>query len=280
MTAPTMTRPDLTTALGRPDALDALDRRDALDPESPLPGSRHLRLADLAAAVGRVQAPLPTELAASRPATGGGLTVLFQAELRAALRAGELERAEEAALALWRRHGHVDPVYALVETLLDQLARERAAGLVSLLEERLAIASAERLVARLHRRTPTPAGEGVVLLVTPTAARRSDSASIALRALAHVVEEAGHPAVVIGDLGGLDLLELATTAGVVGVVWHVSALIQRRELAAMVTAVRAAAPDVRLLVCGPAPARAVPGVDLVTADVAHLVAALTEEAAS
>lgn len=200
MTAPALPLDDL-----RPDHLALVRSGTGLDPEASGQLSARRRLAELVGAVERSRAPLPAALAAP-----GGLAVLHQADLRAALRTGELGRAEDAALALWRRQG-LTRVHAVVESLLAVVAKERAAGLTGLVDERLALATAERLVARLHARTPLPAREGLVVVV----ADGWGAATVVARARAHQVEEAGWPSIVVGRS---DAALLAATEGVLHVV--------------------------------------------------------------
>lgn len=189
----------------RADHLALVAPEPCIDLEGPgrLPASR--RLAELVGAVERSRAPRPPGLSGT-----GGLAVLHQAELRSALRSGELGRCEDAAAALWRRHG-LARVYGLVEGLLGAVAGERAAGVTGLVEERLAHATAERLVARLHARTPVPRRAGVVVVVTSGAG----AAAVMGRARAHQVEDAGWAAVLSGTE---DAVLMAPSEGVLRVV--------------------------------------------------------------
>lgn len=180
-----MTAPARPVGGPRPDHLALVTPEPSIDPEAPgsIPAQR--RLAELVGAVERSRAPRPSGLSGA-----GGLAVLYQAELRSALRAGELGRCEDAATALWRGYG-LARVYGLVETVLGVVAKERAAGLTGLVDERLALATAERLVARLHARTPLPQRPGLVVVVAETGA----AAAVIGRARVHEVEEAGWAAV-------------------------------------------------------------------------------------
>lgn len=74
------------------------------------------RLKLLTAAVERTRHTPPRT---DRATGANGLTVLFAAELRTALRAGDLDRATEAATALWRRGRSLDRVYAVVYSVID-----------------------------------------------------------------------------------------------------------------------------------------------------------------
>lgn len=178
----------------------------SLDPESPQRLPAPLRLAALVGAVERTRAPLPV-----RPSGVNGLAVLHQADLRLALRTGELERAEEAAVAVWRRHG-LARVHSLVEALLREVSTERTGEVVTLLDEHLVLATADRLVARLHCRSATPRGERVVVVV---ASGGVGSQAVLGRARAHQVEHAGWPAVVVPPR---EAMQLQGDARVVAVV--------------------------------------------------------------
>lgn len=164
----------------------SLARVIALDPEGPGRLAAPHRLAALVAAVERGRAPVPDRL------TGvNGLAVLHQAELRSALRSGALQQAEDAAVALWRRHG-LARVHSLVEAVLRAVSVERADGTVDLVAERLVLATADRLVARLHARSAEPCGDLVVVVATDG----FGPAGVIGRARAHQLEDAGWAAVV------------------------------------------------------------------------------------
>jgi hypothetical protein len=67
------------------------------------------------------------------------------------------------------------------------VSAERTEGVIGLVDERLVLTTADRLVARLHQRSPEPRGDLVVVV----AADGFGPAAVVGRARAHQVEDAG-----------------------------------------------------------------------------------------
>jgi DNA-binding CsgD family transcriptional regulator len=92
---------------------------------------------------------------------------------------------------------------------------------------------------------------------------------LALQSLAHRLADAGHATDVVGELPAAELARVARDASAVVLSLHV----QAPDLNALLSSVRAAAPQALLVVGGPA-APSVAQADLVTQDVSELVTAV------
>lgn len=233
-----------------------------VDLTSPLPQQRGLR--ELAEQVRRTR-PSEQPPAPQRPLDA--MAALFEAELRQALQAGDAARATEAAAALWRRTGDLTRGHAALARVLADVGAAWAAGAGSVRDEHRCTAAATAVIGRLRAATPAapPSPLGPVLLATPPGERHV----LALDALAHVLEAAGHPVDVLGDLPAGELVRAAAGARAVVLSVH------RRDpsLPGLLSRLRAAAPQALLVVGGPA-ARGCTGADLLTSDTGALLAAL------
>jgi len=217
--------------------------------------------------VDQVRRTLPAGSAPAPHRPPDALAALFEAELRQALRAGDASRATEAASALWRRTGDLSRSHAALSRVLADAGSAWAAGSGSVVEERRCTAAATAVLARLRAATPVagPSPLGPVLLATPPGERHV----LALDALAHVLDVAGHPVDVLGDLPRDELVRAAAGARAVALSVH------RRDpsLPGLLSRLRAVAPQALLVVGGPA-SRGCTGADLLTSDPAVLLAAL------
>jgi hypothetical protein len=126
---------------------------------------------------------------------------------------------------------------------------------------------------RLRATSSADADGPLVLLVVPA----GDRHTLALTALAHQLQEAGHRTLVAEDLPRPELLDLLAEQRVAAVV--VSAHVPLAAVAARQLAVdvRAASPTTLVAVGGPGAPRAARGLDLISDDPAELLALLTAE---
>ena len=201
--------------------------------------------------------------AAQRPASDA-MASLFDAELRLGLEAGDTVRATEAALALWRRSGDLLRCHVVLSRVLTHVAEACADGVLPVATANRAWTSAAGVVTALRSRTPPGTGPRVVL-----AAVEDDHHVLGLESLAHLLDDAGYRADVVG---ALPVHELAiVTAGAQALVLSV----HRRSVGVRqaAAAVRRAHPQLLVAVGGPA-AQDVPEADLRTSDVPALLAAL------
>lgn len=151
---------------------------------------------------------LPGSSPGAPPAAGLGanadlLTTAAQAELSRALVTDDEQRAAFAAVTLWQSTGSLLCVHQVVSDQLAAAGEGWAADYTSLaVAQRLTVAS-QRLIQRL-RPVPTHANRGTVVLACPP----GDPHTMALEAVAHLVEDLGHRAVIGGNLPWDDLAEL------------------------------------------------------------------------
>lgn len=132
------------------------------------------------------------------------LTTAAEAELARALMTDDEHRAALAADTLWRSTGSLPAVHRVISEQLTAAGAGWAAGFTSLaVAQRLTVAST-RLIERMRPLPPT-GSRGTVVLACPP----EDSHTLALHAVAHLVEDQGHRAVVGGSLPWEDLAELA-----------------------------------------------------------------------
>jgi DNA-binding CsgD family transcriptional regulator len=128
------------------------------------------------------------------------------AELARALVTDDEQRAALAAETLWRSTGSLSTVYGQIAQQLEDAGHGWAAGFTSLAVAHRLITASERLCARLRPLPLTQTrGHGAVLLAVPP----DDPHTLALHALAHLLEDRGYRAVVGGNLPWEDLAELA-----------------------------------------------------------------------
>lgn len=132
------------------------------------------------------------------------LTTAGETELVRALVIDDEQLAALAAETLWRSTGSLAAVYRVVSDQLAAAGDGWAEGFTSLAVAHRLTLAAERLVGRLRPLPPT-ATRGTVLLACPPDERHT----LGLHALAHLVEDQGHRAVVGENLPWDDLAELA-----------------------------------------------------------------------
>lgn len=194
--------------------------------------------------------------------------------LAAALRAGDASTSTLlASLVVGRRS--VAVVYQVMSDCLGELGQAWAEGRGPVLAERAATHAAQAVCEHLRTQAPAPSRCGTVVLAAPPGERHT----LALGALAHQLQEAGHQTHVVDDLPLDELCQLASEQGTAAVV--LSAHIDLAPAAArrLLAALRQAAPGVLLAGGGPGfPTTA--GADLVTDDVAVLLSELDHRASA
>lgn len=232
---------------------------------------------DVAGLPARTTAPTASSRAAGAVVSGGAavpplnpdsadqVAAAFETELRVGLQAGDAQRAYEAAASLWRRTRDLARCHRTVATVLAAAGTSWAAGQDTVRAGHRVTAAATALLTRLRALTPEPPRPAMTLLAVPP----GDGHTLALVSLAHLLEDAGHAVEVVGDLPVDELVAAARDASAVVLSVHT----QGRDLQPLMNAMRAANPDLLLVVGGPA-ASAGAGADLVTDDIAVLVAAL------
>lgn len=188
-------------------------------------------------------------MAAVAPASSDLLTTAAEAELARALITDDEPRAALAAETLWRSTGSLTSVHRVISAQLAAAGEGWSQGFTSLaVAHRLTIA-AQRLVERLRPLPERHRGRsGTVVLASPP----EDSHTVALHALAHLLEDAGYRAVLGGSMPWEDLAELAAEEDdliALGISLHadVGAATVRRGLAL----VRRACGSVPVLIGGP-----------------------------
>lgn len=226
------------------------------------PAGPGIHLAALATAVREARLPEAALPGGPRP---DALAALFEAELRLGLEAGDAARAAEAATALWRRSGDPMRSHLVLTRVLRDVGAAWAAGTCSVRTEHRVTAAAATVVARLRALTPAPTAADAVLLAVPPGERHT----LALDSLAHLLEEAGHPVDVLGELPLRELVAAATGAHAVVLSTHD----RSADLTGLLRTLRYNAPSALLVVGGASPSHAV-GADLVTTDPQRLLALL------
>lgn len=132
------------------------------------------------------------------------LSPAAETELTRALLAGDEQRATLAAETLWRSTGRLSAVHEVVSRQLAATADGWTQGSTTLAVAQRLIVASQRLLGRL-RPVPQQHLRGTVVLACPP----GDGHLLALHAVAHLVEEQGHRAVIGGSLPWEDLAELA-----------------------------------------------------------------------
>ena len=190
--------------------------------------------------------------------------------LGAALRSGEAAAGTHVAALLAARRGPA-AVYQAISDCLAELGSAWAEGRGPVLAERAATHAAQAICDRLRAQAPAPTLCGTVVLATPPGERHT----LALSALAHLLQEAGRPVHVVDDLPLEELCLLAAEPGTAAVVLSAHVDLAPAAARRLLTALRQAAPDVLLVGGGPGfPAGA--GADVVTSDLHQLQAALDQ----
>lgn len=190
--------------------------------------------------------------------------------LAAALRAGEAAASTHLASLIAARRG-VDVVYDVMSSCLRELGSAWAEGRGPVLAERAASHAAQAVCDRLRAEAPSPSLCGTVVLATPPGERHT----LALAAVAHLLQEAGRAVLVVDDLPLDELCLLAGEPGTAAVVLSAHVDLAPAAARRLLGALRQAAPEVLLVGGGPGfPATA--GADLVTSDVRLLTAELDQ----
>jgi DNA-binding CsgD family transcriptional regulator/methanogenic corrinoid protein MtbC1 len=221
-------------------------------------------------AIGRARNGLGREAAPSKKG------VLLAETFASALRAGDADASTHLAALLVRRRGAAG-VYRAISECLAELGDAWAQDRGPVLAERAATQAAMSVCDRLRAHLPAPTSRGTIVLATPPGERHT----LALGAIAHLLQEAGHPVLVVDDLPLEELAELASEPGTAAVV--LSAHVRLPVVAArrLVATLREAAPDVLVAGGGPGfPRTPSVGADLVSEDVTVLLRALEERSSA
>lgn len=193
-----------------------------------------------------------------------GMAALFEAELRLGLEAADEDRAYDAARALHRRTGDLARCHRAVARVLAGVGAAWAAGECSVAHEHRVSSAASAVLHRLRPAAPAADAPRVVLAV-PSGERHL----LALKSLAPLLRDAGYVADVVGDLPASELVVVARDAVAVVLSLHV----RSAAASGLAAAVHRAHPNCLVVVGGPA-ATPLPGVDLLTSDIAVLLTAL------
>jgi DNA-binding CsgD family transcriptional regulator len=192
--------------------------------------------------------------------------------LLGALRAGDAGSATHLAALLAQRRGTA-AVYEAMGSCLADLGTAWADGHGTVLAERTATHAAQAVGGRLLEHAPAPTRCGTVVLATPPGERHT----LALTALAHVLQNAGRPVLVVDELPVAELAQLAAQPGTVAVVLSAHLTLPAPAARRLLSTLRKAAPDVLLAAGGPGFPHSTPvGADLVTDDLEVLVRELDE----
>jgi DNA-binding NarL/FixJ family response regulator len=187
--------------------------------------------------------------------------------LTAALRAGDAVTSTHLAAVLESRAG-TPAVYRAMTGCLAGLGQEWAQGYGTVLAERAATHAAQSVCDRLRERAAAPTRIGTVVLAVPPGERHT----LALAALAHLLQSAGWPVLVVDDLPTEELAELAARPGTLAVVLSAHVTLSTASARRLLSGLREAAPDVLLAAGGAGFPRTTPfGADLVTEDPGELL---------
>jgi DNA-binding NarL/FixJ family response regulator len=189
--------------------------------------------------------------------------------LRAALIAGDAELALAYAVQLIHEVGTAQ-THAVISRSLARVASSWATGTGTVLAEHRATRAAGHVIDRLSAQAPTPAQLGTVLLAVPP----GEQHTLALEALCHQLRDAGRTANVVGELPLDELVALAEDPDVLAIVFSLHTPHQPAEVRRVLRRLKAAAPEVFLVVGGPAVrarTTAAYGADLLTQDVSDLL---------
>ena len=221
-------------------------------------------------AIGRARSGLSREAA---PTPRG---VLLAETFASALRAGDADASSHLAALLASRRGATG-VYQAISDCLSELGEAWAQGRGPVLAERAATHAAASVCDRLRTHLPAPTVTGTVVLATPPGERHT----LALSAIAHLVQETGRPVHVVDDLPLEELAELASEPDTAAVVLSAHVRLPVAAARRIIGALRAAAPDVLLVGGGLGfPRSATVGADVVTNEVPVLLHALNERSSA
>jgi DNA-binding CsgD family transcriptional regulator len=222
-------------------------------------------------------APAPQPEGPEPADTGGGthqaspLDALLEQELAVALQTGDSHAAEQLAALMGSRLGLRSMYLAMSRSLQALGSSSQGSDREQTLVECIASEASLVVCERLRSRCPQPTQAGVVLLASPP----GDRNTLALRALAHQVQDAGRRVQIVEDLPLIDLCEAVTRPDTLAVVLNLRLPMKLASLRRMVRKLRAAAPTVFLVVGGPGvPPGTQAIVDLVTDEPLEAVTAL------
>jgi DNA-binding CsgD family transcriptional regulator/methylmalonyl-CoA mutase cobalamin-binding subunit len=198
-------------------------------------------------------------------------------QLVQALETGDTSTAHALACLIWKR-SDLASAYRTMSGCLAQLASSWAAGTGSVLSEHLATRTVAEVAERLRAVTPPATRCGTVVLAVPP----GEQHTLGLTALAHLLQDAGRPVLVVDSLPTEELAELAGEPGTVAVVLSAHTLLDVPLARRLLGALRQAAPEVLLVLGGPGlPHNATSlGADLVTDDVSELLHVLDERSSA
>ncbi|MFN2537818.1 MAG: LuxR C-terminal-related transcriptional regulator [Mycobacteriales bacterium] len=193
-----------------------------------------------------------------------------------ALRAGDAAASTHLAALLATRRG-VAGVYQAISECLAELGDAWAQDRSPVLAERVATHAAMSVCDRLRANVAPPTASGTVVLATPPGERHT----LALSAVAHLLQDTGRPVLVVDDLPLDELAELAAEPGTAAVVLSAHVRLSVAAARRLVTALRSSAPDALIAGGGPGfPRTASVGADVVTDDVKVLLRALDERSSA
>jgi DNA-binding NarL/FixJ family response regulator len=190
----------------------------------------------------------------------------IQRRLAMALTDHDHTGAEALAGILWRQAGLAAAHTSLAECL-DEVAAARTDGSASTLDVHQAVASVRAVLDRLRATSTSQVSEAPVVLVAPD----GDGHTLALTALAHQLEEAGHRSLVVDDLPVEELAALLHERPVPAVVVSAHLSVPPGVLRHLIATLRAAGPQTLVVLGGPGIPRSTRGADLVTDDPAELL---------
>jgi DNA-binding CsgD family transcriptional regulator len=197
---------------------------------------------------------------------------LLEEAFARALRLGDARTGEQLAALMESRSGTA-AVYAAMSRCLADLCRLGPDGPVAVLRERTASEVSLSVCERLRGRCPDPVREGRIVLTSPP----DDRHTLALRAVGHQLERAGRPVRVLEDVPWPDVCEGLREEGTSALALSVHLPLRVAALRRLLAPVRAAAPQVLVVVGGPGgPHGAGAGAAVVTEDVDEVMTALAD----
>lgn len=196
-------------------------------------------------------------------------------QLSAALERGD-GRSAGAWAGLLEQAVGLPTVYETLRRTLAELGEAWAHGSATVLRERVATAAATTVVELLRAGTAHPdSSAGTVVLAAPA----GDRHALGLLVLAHLLEQAGHRTLVVGDLPLDELLALVARPDTIAVVLSAHNPVDTLGLRTLVESLRRAAPTTKVVVGGPGLPTGTTfarmcGADLVSSDPVQLLALL------
>jgi len=142
------------------------------------------------------------------------------------------------------------------------------------LRTRLMAGTAATVLDRLHPGADLPTEERLTVVATP----HGDTHTLAARCLGHVLREGGHAALVVDDLPLDALIQLVGERDAHAVVLSAHLVLPEVVVRRYVTALRAVAPGLLIVMGGPGAVQVRRGPDLVTSDARLLLDTLSSRA--